>query len=384
MMKMNGKIIIFHLAVCTLIAQGILSVFIVADVKGGTLPGPWTQEKAWAWYNRQPWLVGCNFIPSTAVNQLEMWQADTFDPNTIDRELKWAADIGFNVIRVYLHDLLWEQDPADFLQRMDKFLAIADKHHIRVMFVLLDSCWCPFPKSSKQPLPRPHIHNSGWVQSPHIEILKDPSRYDELKGYIQGVIGKFKYDSRVLAWDLYNEPGNTNDAAYGEHEPKDIKAELALSLLKKVLPWVREVDPVQPVTIGVWKGEWKKDGPVNPLKQFSLENSDIITFHAYDDPDRVKERIREIKQYDRPAICTEYMSRGTGNTFQNILPLFKENRMGAINWGLVAGKTQTNYPWDSWWKKYDSEPDLWFHDILRPDGTPYCPEEVKFIKMCVK
>lgn len=339
----------------------------------------WSEQKAWNWYNSQPWLVGCNFSPSTAINQLEMWQEETFDPKTIDKELQWASDIGFNIVRVYLHDMVWQQDSKKYLKRIDKFLTIADKHNIKVMFVLLDSCWCPFPKSGKQPEPRPHVHNSGWVQSPHIDLLKDPGRYDELKSYIQGIIGHYKNDSRVLVWDIYNEPGNTNDAAYGQYEPKENKAELALALLNKVLPWARQAKPVQPITIGVWIGDWKKGNQVNPLNTFSLENSDIITFHAYWNPDRVKQRIKEIKEYGRPAICTEYMSRKTGNTFQNILPLFKESRIGAINWGFVAGKTQTNYPWDSWRKKYDSEPELWFHDIFRTDGTPYSKEEVAFI-----
>ncbi len=340
----------------------------------------WSKEKAWSWYHNQPWLAGCNFSPSTAINQLEMWQEDTFDPNTMDKELKWASNIGFNVIRVYLHDLLWRQDSEGFTKRMETFLALADKHNIKVMFVLMDSCWCPFPKSGKQPLPRPHIHNSGWVQSPHIDILKNPDRHDELKGYIQGVVGRFKNDSRVLAWDLYNEPGNINKDAYGKYEPQENKAELALKLLHRALPWIREVNPVQPVTIGVWTGQWKKDAQISSLNSFSLENSDIITFHTYDEPNQVQERIKEIMDYGRPAICTEYMSRPTGNTFRKILPLFKENRIGAINWGFVAGKTQTNYPWDSWTKEYTAPPEIWFHDIFRSDGTPYSQEEVKFIR----
>src|SRR4029077_2592941 len=45
----------------------------------------WTKERARAWADSTGWLVGSNFIPSTAINQLEMWQAATFDPRTIDR-----------------------------------------------------------------------------------------------------------------------------------------------------------------------------------------------------------------------------------------------------------------------------------------------------------
>ena len=88
----------------------------------------WTPEEANAWYARQPWFVGCNFNPSTAINQLEMWQAESFDEPTIDRELKWAQELGFNSIRVYLHNLLWDQDRDGFIDRIDRFLAMADHH----------------------------------------------------------------------------------------------------------------------------------------------------------------------------------------------------------------------------------------------------------------
>jgi endo-1,4-beta-mannosidase len=178
----------------------------------------WTAEKANAWYDRQPWLVGCNFAPSTAINQLEMWQADTFDPKTIDRELGWAESLGFTSIRVFLHDLLWQQDSQGLLSRMDQFLAIADRHHIGVMFVIFDGVWDPHPQVGKQRAPKPHVHNSGWVQSPGAAILKDPALYDSLKPYVQGVLRRFKDDPRIQMWDLFNEPDNLNASAYGKVE----------------------------------------------------------------------------------------------------------------------------------------------------------------------
>src|SRR6202000_123696 len=123
--------------------------------------------------------------PRSAINPLEMWQADTFDPKTIDQELGWAQGLGLNPGRVFLHNLLWQQDSQGFLNRIDQFLTIADKHHIRVVFVLLDSCWDPNPRLGKQHEPRPHVHNSGWVQAPGREVLADASRWDELKSYFQ-------------------------------------------------------------------------------------------------------------------------------------------------------------------------------------------------------
>ena len=176
--------------------------------------GRWTAEKANAWYKARPWPVGCNYNPSTAINQLEMWQADTFDPGAIGRELKWAEDLGFNSVRVFLHNIPWEKDREGFLRRMETFLELADEHGISVMFVLLDSVWDPFPKAGPQPAPKPHLHNSGWVQAPGLEILKDPARHGEMEGYVRGVISRFWNDRRVIAWDLFNEPDNTNGSSY--------------------------------------------------------------------------------------------------------------------------------------------------------------------------
>ena len=234
-------------------------------------------ERANEWYQKRGWIMGCNFSPSTAINQLEMWQPETFDPATIDRELGWAEDLGFNTVRVFLHNLLWTQDQKGFLKRMDQFLALADKHHIGVMFVPLDAVWDPFPKLGKQHEPVPHVHNSGWVQSPGVEILRDPARHDELKGYVQGVMRHFKSDKRIVAWDVSNEPDNMNRPAYEKSEPAN-KPDMAL-LLKKVFAWAREVDPKQPLTAGVWeRGRWGANDKLLPIEEVMLEQSDIISF----------------------------------------------------------------------------------------------------------
>ena len=326
-----------------------------------------------------PWLVGCNFAPSTAINQLEMWQADTFDPVTIDRELGWAEDLGFNSVRVFLHHMLWEQDAPGFLTRMEQFLAIADRHHIGVMFVLFDAVWDPFPQLGKQRAPKPGLHNSGWVQSPGARILADPSKHDALKEYVTGVLGKFKADRRVHAWDLFNEPDNTNGSSYSRLEPAG-KPELAFALLKKTFAWAREVAPSQPMTAGVWIGSLSDPDKLSPINRYMLTQSDVISFHNYRRLAELKKDVESLKRYRRPILCTEYMARPMGSTFDPILPYLKEEHVGAYNWGFVAGKTQTIYPWDSWKKPYADEPPTWFHDIFRPDGTPYDASEVAFIR----
>ena len=339
----------------------------------------WSEEKANAWYSNHVWMVGCNFSPSTAINQLEMWQADSFDPATIDRELGWAEQLGFTSVRVFLQNLLWQQDSKGFLKRVDQFLAIAHKHHIGVMFVLFDSCWDPDPKLGPQRAPKPFVHNSGWVQAPGREFTANPARLDELKAYVQGVVGHFQNDKRIDFWDVYNEPDNLNYPAYIKLEPTN-KVDSALLLLQKTFAWAREMKPSQPLSSAPWLGPWADPAKLRPIEKVQLEQSDIITFHNYDNLEKLKPCVENLRRYHRPIICTEYMARPVGSTFDPNLRYLKEQNVGAYNWGFVSGKTQTIFPWDSWTKTYLSEPPVWFHDIFRADGTPYKTDEVQFIK----
>jgi hypothetical protein len=340
----------------------------------------WSEQKARDWYARQPWLVGSNYNPASAINQLEMWQADSFDPKRIDLELGWAAGLGMNTMRVYLHDLLWEQDAEGFKRRLDQFLTITARHGIKPVFVLFDSVWDPDPKLGKQRAPKTGVHNSGWVQSPSRTRLQNASEYPRLKEYVKGVVGAFARDQRILAWDMWNEPDNENHGSYNQLEPKN-KVELVLALLPQAFAWAREVQPEQPLTSGVWKGDWSTPEKMTPMDRLQIELSDVITFHNYDSPTELEKRINWLKRYNRPMICTEYMARGNGSFFFGGLLVGKVHNVGMINWGLVQGKTQTHLPWGSWQRPYvDREPSVWFHEVFRKDGTPYIPEEVEFIK----
>ena len=341
--------------------------------------GRWSEQQARDWYARQPWLVGSNYNPASAINQLEMWQADSFDPKRIDLELGWAASLGMNTMRVYLHDLLW-QDPEGFKRRLDQFLTIATKHRIKTIFVLFDSVWDPDPKAGKQRAPRPGVHNSGWMQSPGRSVLQNPAEYPRLEAYVKGVVGAFARDQRVLAWDIWNEPDNVNPGSYEKLEPKN-KVELVLRLLPQTFAWAREANPQQPLTAGVWKGDWSTPEKMTEMDRLQIELSDVVTFHNYDSPSELERRINWLKRYNRPLICTEYMARGNGSFFFGGLMVGKVHNVGMINWGFVQGKTQTHLPWDSWDRPYvDREPSIWFHEVFRNDGTPYIPEEVEFIK----
>lgn len=339
----------------------------------------WTRAEARAWYTKQGWLVGADFLPSTAINQLEMFQEASFDTATINKELGWAQNIGMNTMRVYLHDLLYEQDSAGFFQRLDVFLDISAKHKIKPVLVLFDSCWDPFPKLGKQREPQQGLHNSGWVQSPGYVALKDSTQYPRLARYVAGTVARFAHDDRVLAWDIWNEPDNTNNSSYGRVE-LPFKVDYVLPLMTNAFAWARGANPTQPLTAGVWAGDWTTHETLKPIEKVSIDQSDIISFHNYDGADKFEKCIKQLQQYDRPIICTEYMSRGNGSFFETSLPIAKKYNVGAINWGLVDGKSQTIYPWDSWKKPYAKEPELWFHDIFRKDGTPYKQAEVDLIK----
>ncbi|ANI90055.1 1,4-beta-xylanase [Arachidicoccus ginsenosidimutans] len=321
----------------------------------------WSAEKANQWYNGHKWFTGADYIPGNAVNQLEMWQADTFSPDLIDKELSLAQGIGFNTLRVFLHSVAWKEDPDGFKKRVDQFLSICQKHNIQPMFVFFDDCWNKDPKPGKQPAPKAGIHNSGWMQDPGQPASEDSTNFPELEKYVKDILTTFGKDNRVLAWDLYNEPGNSG------------KGNKSLPLLKAVFSWAREAAPEQPVTAGLW--DWN----LEDLNKFQVANSDIITYHNYGELDEHLRTVQILKSFGKPLICTEYMARPRNSLFKTILPMLKKEHVGAINWGFVQGKTNTIYAWNHPMPD-GSEPELWFHDIFRKDFTPYKKDEVELIK----
>lgn len=345
----------------------IISAFFLASCcrqtpAGYESNGRWTKEKAWEWSRRTGWRSGCNYIPATAINQIEMWQASTFDPETIDKELGWAGELGFNTMRVYLSSVVWRAEAESFKQRIDRFLDIAEGHGIKPLFVFFDDCWNPHSEIGPQPAPKPGVHNSGWVRDPSDDLRADTAAlFPVLEAYVKDIMTTFRDDDRVLWWDLYNEPGNNG---------YDIES---LPLLKNAFKWAREVRPSQPVSVGLWYYGCPE------LNAFQIENSDIISYHNYLDPESHALRIGFFKAFERPMYCTEYMARRNGSTFQTILPMLKENNIGAVNWGFVAGKTNTNFAWDEPLPDV-VEPPLWFHDIYRRDKTPFDPAETETIR----
>lgn len=349
-----------HIKLLLLLLLSITSI-VYAQEATPVVGKVWSIEKANAWYAQHKWISGANFLPSTAINQLEMWQKDTFDPATIDKELGWAEGIGFNTMRVYLHSLAWKQDPEGFKKRMDQYLSIADKHNIKTIFVFFDDCWNKQGKIGKQPAPKPGVHNSGWVQDPGDPDSKNPANFPALEKYVKDVMAHFKTDKRILLWDLYNEPGNSG------------KLTTSYPLLKSVFTWARAVNPDQPISVGIWAWDYKE------LNAFQALNSDVITYHNYEEPKWHQRVIGLLRSHGRPLICTEYMARTKGSRFEEVMPILKKENIGAVNWGLVDGKSNTKYAWDTPIPNGD-EPKEWFHEVFRKDGTAYKQEEVDLIK----
>jgi len=322
----------------------------------------WSAEEAWEWYARNGPIRGCNYVPRTAVNQIEMWQAGTFDERTIDEELTWAEAIGLNSLRVFLHYLVWEADPEGFKRRVGRFLEICEGHGIRPMLVLFDDCWNQEPRLGPQGQPIPGVHNSRWAASPGRARVLDRGSWPKLEEYVKDVVGSFGRDSRVLAWDLYNEPGNSG------------LGELSLPLVEAAFQWAREASPSQPLTVGLWANFEDR------MHLRFAELSDVISFHSYDPPPVFEGKLRSLLRYGRPVICTEFLRRQAGNTFRAILPILARYNAGWYFWGLVAGKTQTYYDWGCTPESpCYAPPKVWQHDLLYPDGTPYDAEEVHLL-----
>ena len=343
------------------------------------IPGRWSAERANAYFAARPIPLGANYNPRSTINQLEFWQAESFPLEEVREELGWAADIGMNSMRVYLHDLVWEADSTGFFDRVDAYLAVADSLGISTTLVLFDAVWDPESELGEQPAPRPHIHNSGWVQSPsQARLTLDRRNFPLFERYVKSVLTRFGDDERVYMWDLYNEPDNDN---FGKFPAEDVatKPDRVFPLMVATFGWAREVDPAQPLTAGVWRNALSPEDSLNRFNRFQLHNSDLISFHHYGPPESA-DRYLDLARYGRPLVCTEYVARGNGNGFLNMLPIWAEHEVGAYNWGLVDGKTQTKYPWHSWDSTYADGPAVWHHEVFHPDGRPYDEAEIAVIR----
>ncbi|MDR2863552.1 MAG: cellulase family glycosylhydrolase [Puniceicoccales bacterium] len=322
----------------------------------------WTEERVASWYQSLGWLNGINYIPSDAVNYTAMWDKTSFNPTQIEKELALAESIGLNTVRVVLQYAVYADDPAHFLDTLEKFLAICQRHGIRVVPCFFDDCVFGVntdPSIGRQSEPLEGWYAWAWSPSPGHSMVVDQRTHPLLEKYVKAVIGKFRNDPRILLWDLYNEP----TSGLGDR---------SLPLLKSLFAWARELQPSQPLTTGFWNGSKK-------LNAFLTQNADVISFHCYGDRAEMAKQIQQLRKHKRPIICTEWMNRPKKSTVASVMPLLKEERVGSLMWGLVNGKTQTHLPWGHRPEKlpYTGK---WQHDLYHRDLKPYDAAEIELIR----
>lgn len=349
--------------------------------------GRWSPEQAWQWHQENGWQVGFNYLPRTAVNFMDMWMAQSFEPPLIREELSWARDAGFNALRTNLPFTLWQHDPESLKSRLHEFLAITNDLGFKVMLCPLDDCEFSGRPAVFGPQPEPvtGLHNSQAIGSPGRDVVVDPEQWPAVVAYVEDLLTTFGQDNRVHCWDLYNEPGN--QAVFSlikeETESHPELRSRAQELLLEVFAAARRCSPLQPLTTGAWRLNQDMGATVSfddPLDKLALALSDVISFHAYC-PKVVMERtIDELASvYDRPLYCTEWMGRHAGSWFNEQLPVLKSKGVGAFQWGLVAGATQTYLPWPHLADSLEADK-YWFHDFFHADGTVYSAEEAALLK----
>ena len=264
---------------------------------------------------------------------------------------------------MHLQYAVYADDPNYFLNTLDKFMTICAKHKIKFMPALFDDCSFGItsdPKVGKQPEPLKGWYAWAWSPSPGHSMVTDTTTYPKLEKYVTAVIARFKNDPRILLWDLYNEPTNGGLGS------------TTFPLLKRVVAAARKVAPDQPISVDVWNNDKR-------LNDIVLASSDVITFHNYGNKNDLQKHINELKKYNRPLICTEWMNRPNRSVISDNLPVFYNEKVGCMLWGLVNGKDQTELPWGH--RPGDPPPAVWQHDLYKGDFSPYHQPEIDSIRM---
>jgi len=325
----------------------------------------WPAAKAREWHAATGPLAGCIYLPRRAVNSTAMWQEESFDPETIDEELGWAAAAGYNALRVFLQYVVWEQDPDGFSRRLDRFLDLAARHEMRVMPVLFDdrSMAGTDPRLGRQADPPSGVPDGGWVPSPGHRRVNDRLALPDLARYVKSLLARFGDDPRILAWDLYNQPGCSG------------QQRRSFALATAAFHWARETGPSQPLTA---TASGAADGLGPELETHLAGFCDVLSFASHAPPAAVEARIADLRRHGRPILCADWLDRPAGNRFETLLPLFAREGIGAFHSGLVAGRRQLFLAPDSHFG--DLVPRAWPRASLHPNGKPYDPAEMQVLR----
>ncbi|MBR1588544.1 MAG: cellulase family glycosylhydrolase [Kiritimatiellae bacterium] len=382
-----------------LLSAGVFAAACAPAADPGGRAGPWTKEKAWTWHCAQPWMRGCNYMPASAAGFDDMWQEHGSEARfkAMDRELALAEKTGFNVMRFLVSPGAWMAEHDGFMARFERSLALLGKHKMRAIVVLGNDCsvpkerWKPF-KSGPQDVDwgchggKKAPEHGSMPDAVGYTILDDPELNPKFYAMCEELVAKYRSDPRIAFWNLWNEPGNNN------------RGRLTLPHLRKLFELCWRIDPIQPLAADVWCDRYGMGFPsgenVQPARadreaaqQLAGELSDIVSYHCYEPYDRQVTLIRDLRRfYGRPLVNTEWLARTSGCNVADCYPLFYVARVGAVNWGLVAGRFQAYEPREGMWKeiergggkRYDMT--KWFHDLYRPSHRPYDPREIDLIK----
>ena len=349
----------------------------------------WTKEQIWEWYDARPWFRGCNYMSADCANRIDQWQSLGWEERfaTTEEELRLMQETGFNTVRLIIEYVVWKEEHDFFLEHFDRYLSLCAKYGISCMITLANDCMPPKTELWKKPYIGEQTYDWGYHggkkhsqhstmhtgPAPHFYLDDDDTREDYFK-MVREIVTLHKDDTRICVWDVYNEPGNSR------------RKDVTLPNIKKLFEIVRECDPSQPLTAGVFHIKGDENEPLEPSEQFAIENSDIISYHFYRDYNEHVRIIKRLKKEGRPMMNTEWLGRCLGNDVFSLFPLFYLEKIGCYNWGFVAGKYQTYEPWEGTWQRWangtEGEVDFtkWFHDLYRPNHRPYDPKEIALIK----
>ena len=351
--------------------------------------GPWTKDQAWEWYNAQPWIRGCNYMPASSPNRYDMWQVWDSERRfeEMERELALAESIGFNAVRIIIVEdngfAVWCEDHDGYMRNLEHFLALCGKHKIRAIMCLGNDCSRPKELwSVPKPGPQPYDigYHGGRKRSQHGSFpgavgfisADDPELRPKFFKMCGEVMEKYKDDDRVLFWNIWNEPGNNN------------RGKVTAPLFKEMFQLAWKIGVKHPCAADLWRG--KLEPNLETAEGIAAAWSDIISYHTYSPLHSQIKFAKELKaKFGRPMVNTEWLARIRGCDVQDCYPFFAQARIGCTCWGFVAGKYQTYEPWESMWRQVEKghrgfKMTKWFHDLYRPSLKPYDPEEIDIIK----
>ena len=353
--------------------------------------GPWPKEKAWEWYNAQPWIRGCNYMPASCANRVDQWQGYGSEERfaEMEREMELMQKDGFNAVRIILGDLgfaVWRAEHDGIMKRFERMLEIFDRHGVRVILVFGNDCSRPkpiwsLPEMGEQKWDlgyhggRKLSQHGSFPGLPGYTAVDDPALREEFFRMCEEFLTKYAHDRRILFWNLWNEPGANGR---GRISPPHIRRLFELA-------W--RIDPDQPLTADIWTNEGNWTNGV--AEAVGAELNDIVSYHTYQPISRQISYAQKLKaRFGRPMVNTEWLARTFNCTVQEVYPFFAQNRIGCTMWGYVNGKYQTHEPWEYTWRQLEDNPDLmhhfkftkWFHDLYRPSLRPYDPYEVAIIR----